>query len=79
MKIISLWRNNRNKQKIFRKVKPKQLKGQLVTGQQLTELAESYIEALNKGSMPVIETAWEYMQSDELENAYRTTIEMMKT
>jgi hypothetical protein len=29
--------------------------------------------------MPVIETAWEYMQSDELENAYRTTIEMMKT
>ena len=29
--------------------------------------------------MPVIETAWEYMQSDELENAYRTTIEMMKS
>jgi len=29
--------------------------------------------------MPVIETAWEYMQSDELENAYKTTIEMMKT
>ena len=29
--------------------------------------------------MPVIETAWEYMQSDELENAYRTPIEMMKT
>ena len=28
--------------------------------------------------MPVIETAWEYMQSDELENAYRTTIDIIK-
>ena len=28
--------------------------------------------------MPVIETAWEYMQSDELENAYRTPIDIIK-
>jgi hypothetical protein len=47
----------------------------MVSGQQLCDLAESYVEALNKGGIPVIETAWEYMQSSELENAYRNTIE----
>jgi len=46
----------------------------------LVELAEAYTEALNKGGIPVIETAWEYMQSNELENAYKNTIAfVMKT
>ena len=50
----------------------------MVSGQQLCDLAESYVEALNKGGIPVIETAWEYMQSSELENAYRNTLEFHK-
>jgi hypothetical protein len=45
----------------------------MVSGPQLVELAEAYTEALNKGGIPVIETAWEYMQSNELENAYKNT------
>lgn len=40
------------------------------------ELAESYIEALNKGGIPVIETAWQYMQSNELENAFKETLDL---
>ena len=43
---------------IFRKVKPKQINGYFVSGVQLCELAESYTEAINKGGVPVIETAW---------------------
>ena len=39
----------------------------------LIELAEAYTESLNKGGIPVIETAWEYVQSNELENAYKNT------
>ena len=38
------------------------------------ELAESYTEAINRGGVPVIETAWQYVQSGELENAYRDSV-----
>jgi hypothetical protein len=40
----------------------------------LIELAEAYTEALNKGGIPVIETAWEYMQSNEIENAFKEAL-----
>ena len=42
----------------MRKVKPKAMRGQLVSGPQLVDLAESYIEAINKGGVPIIESAW---------------------
>ena len=62
------------RKKVFKKVKPKQLRGQFITGKMLIELAEAYTEALNKGGIPVIETAWEYMQSGELETAFKDTL-----
>ena len=64
------------RRKIFRKVKPKQIKGQFLNGLQLTELAESYTEAINRGGVPVIETAWQYVQSGELENAFRNSLKV---
>lgn len=45
-----------------------------MTGVQLCELAESYTEAINRGGVPVIETAWQYVQSGELDNAYRDSV-----
>lgn len=65
---------NALRRKIFRKVKPKQINGQFVTGLQLCELAESYTEAINKGGVPVIETAWQYVQSGELDNAFKDSL-----
>jgi hypothetical protein len=62
------------RKKVFKKVKPKQLKGQFITGKMLIDLAEAYTESLNQGGIPVIETAWEYMQSSELENAFRDSL-----
>jgi hypothetical protein len=62
------------RRKVFKKVKPKQLRGQFITGKMLIELAEAYTDALNKGGIPVIESAWEYMQSNELENAFKSTL-----
>jgi len=47
------------------------LRGQFISGSQLIELAEIYTDALNKGSIPVIETAWEYVQSGEMEAAFK--------
>jgi hypothetical protein len=62
------------RRKMDKKVRPKMLKGQLVSGAQLVELAEAYTDALNKGGIPVIESAWQYMQSAQLEEAYKKTI-----
>jgi len=42
-------------------------------------LAESYVEAINKGGVPVIETAWQYVQSGELENAFRNSLTVHDT
>jgi hypothetical protein len=34
------------------------LKGKTISGSMLIELAESYINAMNKGKIPTIDTAW---------------------
>ena len=44
--------------KVFRRVKPKQLNGRFISGETLFELAQAYVQAINKGSVPCIEEAW---------------------
>lgn len=63
----------------MRKVKPKAMRGQLVSGPQLVDLAESYTEAINKGGVPVIESAWQYMQSGQLDAAFHEALKQHKT
>ena len=65
---------NNLRNKIFKKVKPKLLKGQIINGPMLIELAEAYIKALNGGKVPTIENAWNYMQASELERAFKEVV-----
>ena len=51
--------------KIFKRVKPKSLNNRFVTGASLLELCEAYTEAINKGSVPCIESAWSYVCKNE--------------
>ena len=44
--------------KIRKRVKPKILNDKVLNGQTLLELLKSYVNALNKGSVPWIENAW---------------------
>jgi hypothetical protein len=37
------------------------LKGKMINGSMLIELAEAYVKALNGGKIPTIENAWNYM------------------
>ena len=46
---------------IFQNVKPKQLYGKNLTGDLYCELINSYVEAINKGAVPNIETSWIYI------------------
>jgi hypothetical protein len=64
---------NQLRTKIFKKVKPKLLRNQVINGPMLCELAESYVRALNGGKIPTIENAWDYMQASELERALKET------
>lgn len=42
------------RQKILKKVKPKQLNGKQITGEMLLELAVAYTNAINEGTLPNI-------------------------
>ena len=59
---------------MFKKVKPKLLKSQIINGPMLIELAEAYVKSLNGGKVPTIENAWNYMQASELERAFKEVV-----
>ena len=50
---------------IMRKVKIKALNGKPLTGVMLAGIAQSYIEAINKGAVPTIEGAWQSVVTSE--------------
>lgn len=52
--------------KVFNKARPKAMKGQNLNGPMLLEIAQAFVESINGGSIPVIESAWDYMQESEL-------------
>ncbi|EGR31286.1 hypothetical protein IMG5_114150 [Ichthyophthirius multifiliis] len=53
------------RQRIFKKIKPKMLNGKHLNGFQLVEICKAYIQAINKGGVPNIESAWNYMCKSE--------------
>jgi len=53
------------RQKVFKKIKPKQLNGRTLTGQMFFELCESYSSSINTGKVPSIEGAWTSLCKNE--------------
>lgn len=64
--------------KVFRKVKPKKLNGQFLNGQMIIELAKAYVDAINTGRVPTIESAWDYMCAEENHKAAKSSMEIIK-
>ena len=50
---------------VFGGLKPKTLKGKLLTGRSFCDLITSYVQAVNNGGVPVIETTWQYICRNE--------------
>ena len=44
---------------IFAKAQPKRLGAQVISGPMLAGLASAYVDAINKGAVPTISTAWQ--------------------
>jgi hypothetical protein len=49
------------RRKVINRIKPKLMHGKKLSGDMLYNLAGSYVEAINKGAVPNIETAWSYI------------------
>jgi len=50
-----------------------------MTGSTLLEIAESYTAAINKGSVPCIESAWSYLCKNECLRAMQESLIMYST
>jgi hypothetical protein len=59
---------------VFKKIKPKQLHGRLLTGTMFIELCQAYTESINKGSVPNIENAWVSLCKNENMRAIQIAI-----
>jgi len=42
----------------------------------LLKLAISYVEAFNSGKIPTIDTAWNYVQQEELQRSFMNAIKL---
>jgi hypothetical protein len=63
------------RKKIFKKIRPKTLNGKTLNGQMLLELSRAYVNSINKGSVPNIETAWVYLCKNESIKALESNFE----
>ena len=57
------------RRKVINRVKPKPTHGKKLNGEMLYNLMSSYVEAINKGAVPNIETAWSYICKNECQKA----------
>ena len=59
---------------VLRRVKIKMLNGKKMTGSMLASLASAYVNAINTGSVPNIDTAWNYMCKSECERLTQSSL-----
>lgn len=53
------------RRKVINRIKPKMMHGKKLNGIMLYNLALSYVDAINKGVVPNIESAWSYICKNE--------------
>ena len=57
--------------RIFKRVKPKKINGRFLDGTLLLDLCQSYQKAINEGSVPNIESAWNCLCQNETLKAFK--------
>jgi|DEB0MinimDraft_12_1074336.scaffolds.fasta_scaffold25330_3 hypothetical protein len=60
--------------KVFKRVKPKQMNGRLLSGRMFLELCQAYTASINTGSVPSIEGAWTSLCKNENLRAIKQAI-----
>lgn len=57
------------RRKVLNRVKPKQLNNRPLNGEMLFNLAKSYVDSINAGAVPSIESSWSYICKNECQKA----------
>lgn len=63
------------RRKVINRIKPKLMHGRKLNGEMLYNLAGSYVDAINKGIVPNIESAWSYICKNECLRAQQDSYE----
>jgi hypothetical protein len=53
------------RKKVITRIKPKKINGKPLNGTMLWNLMTSYVDAINKGAIPSIESSWNYICKNE--------------
>jgi exonuclease VII large subunit len=57
------------RRKVMNRIKPKQLNSKPLNGEMLYNLAKSYVDSINSGAVPSIESSWSYICKNECQKA----------
>ncbi len=57
------------RRKVMNRIKPKQLNNKPLNGEMLYNLAKSYVDSINAGAVPSIESSWSYICKNECQKA----------
>lgn len=60
--------------KVFKRIRPKQLHGRNLTGLMFVELCQAYTESINAGQVPNIENAWSSLCKNENMRAIKQAV-----
>lgn len=66
------------RKRVFRKIKPKVVNGTTLNGLQLLDMCKAYIECINTGKIPTIESAWNYMCRSEARKSAASAIHSLE-
>ena len=66
------------KHKVYQDSKPKRVNGRNINGPKLVELLISFVNSINKGIVPNINTAWDSIIKNEIESQYNKTRTYLK-
>ena len=50
---------------VLNSINPKKLNGQELSGEMFINLLGSYVDMINEGAVPIIQTAWTYMRQNQ--------------
>jgi len=53
------------RRKVLQRIKPKKINGKTLNGAMFWNLMKSYVDAINKGAIPSIESSWAYICKNE--------------
>ena len=64
------------RRKVLQRVKPKKINGKTLNGAMFWNLVKSYVEAINKGAIPSIESSWAYICKNECLKAVEDSLDL---